>query len=151
MSIRIQSVDWHVARSALYAVRHQVFVMEQNVPEEIEVDALDPLCHHFLATTGEHVPIGTARVTPDGHIGRVAVLKQWRRRGVGRALMDASIQFALSAGFATIFLNSQQSAAGFYRRLGFESYGEPFIEAGIAHIAMRRVASGHDEQGACDS
>ena len=73
---------------ALRAVRETVFVVEQGVPADIELDALDPACTHVLARDAGGAPIGTGRLAPDGRIGRMAVLRDWRGRGVGRALLS---------------------------------------------------------------
>ena len=138
MEFEIHQVDWDTHRDSLYAVRHEVFVVGQNVPEEYEVDSADEICVHFLASDATGNPIGTSRVLADGHIGRVAVLASWRGKGVGRALMLASIQKVVELGLSQALLDSQIAASDFYQKLGFESYGEEFLECGIPHIAMRR-------------
>jgi len=132
----VRRADWATEQPLLRAVRTTVFVEEQHVPVEIEWDAMDPLCVHALAVDGTGRPIGTARLLPDGHIGRVAVLAAWRGTGVGLALMRWMIEAARSAGHRHVALNSQQSAAGFYERLGFHVDGAPFWEAGIPHVPM---------------
>ena len=138
MEFEIHQVDWETRRDSLYKVRHEVFVIGQNVPEEDEVDGADESCAHFLAVDASGNPIGTSRVLPDGHIGRVAVLSSWRAKGVGRALMLASIEQVSAAGLHEALLHSQLTAAGFYQKLGFEPYGEEFLECDIPHIAMRK-------------
>lgn len=135
-NVTVSSVDWTTCRDQLYQVRHEVFVIGQNVPIELEQDEMDPLCIHFLALDGRF-PVGTARVDREGHIGRVAVLESYRGKGVGTKLMKAAIQRAQSEGCPAALLNSQVSAVEFYSKLGFEPYGAEFIEAGIAHVAMR--------------
>ena len=138
MDFEIQKVDWSTHRDSLYAVRHEVFVVGQNVPEEYEVDGADESCTHFLASDTLGNPIGTSRVLADGHIGRVAVLTPWRGKGVGRALMLASIQRVVELGLPLALLDSQLTAVEFYQKLGFECYGEEFMECGIPHVAMRK-------------
>ena len=138
MEFEIHQVDWETHRESLYAIRHEVFVVGQNVPEEAEVDGADPDCFHFLALDSLGKPIGTARVMNDGHIGRVAVLKPCRGKGVGRALMLASIQGVSDLGLPHALLSSQISAVEFYQKLGFECFGDEFQECGISHIAMRK-------------
>ena len=138
MDFEIHQVDWDTHREYLLAVRYEVFVVGQNVPEEFEVDGADGSCSHFLATDLTGNPIGTSRVLADGHIGRVAVLEPWRGKGVGRALMLASIQRVSELCLPAALLNSQTAAAEFYQKLGFERYGEEFLECGMPHIAMRK-------------
>jgi len=113
-------------------------VIEQQVPEEIEVDEFDPESFHVLAIeiTGRE-PIGTARLLPDGHIGRVAVLKKWRNCGVGFALVSALIEKARSEKFDELVLHAQTWTIGFYEKLGFVCEGAEFEEAGIPHRSMR--------------
>ena len=90
---RVEAVDYTAAQDDLRRVRDVVFVEEQGVPRDLERDALDPLCHHVIARNAEGQPIGTARLTPDHRIGRMAVLSAWRGRGVGEALLLALLAF----------------------------------------------------------
>jgi len=129
--------DYAAALASLRSVREAVFVQEQQVPAEIELDAHDPLCQHVLALDAEDRPIGTGRLTPDGRIGRMAVLAGWRGRGVGEALLDALIERARQLGWRELSLHAQASAIGFYARRGFLPFGERFVEAGIDHQSMR--------------
>ena len=115
-----------------------VFVVEQKVPVEEEIDDLDPIAVHFLAVDSNGLAIGTARVIPDGHIGRVAVLKDWQGRGVGRVLTEATIEYLRSKSFEEAKLNSQVQVVEFYEKLGFESHGEVFYECEIPHLAMSK-------------
>ena len=132
----VRLVAWDEAREALASVRRAVFVVEQNVPEELEWDEADAVSQHALASA-DGVPIGTARLLPDGHIGRIAVLRAWRGRGVGAALLTAMIDAARQRGFATVLLNAQVQALDFSRRFGFVAEGDVFPDAGIPHRAMR--------------
>ncbi|WP_404473799.1 GNAT family N-acetyltransferase [Vreelandella venusta] len=131
----IISGDWHTLGDAASAIRSTVFIDEQRVPQEEEWDGRDPECHHFLATL-DGQPVGTARLLPDGHIGRVAVLSSARGKGIGIQLMEAAIQAARDAGHTTAELSAQLHALAFYERLGFVAYGDVFMDAGIPHRHM---------------
>ena len=133
---RVQVVDFTEALAELRAVRDEVFVEEQQVPVELEHDALDPQCTHVIARLLDGTPVGTARLTPDHHVGRMAVRAPWRGRGVGDALLLVLVEEARKRGWTEVRLNSQVSAIGFYERHGFRPEGERFMEAGIEHQAM---------------
>lgn len=135
-SIRVR--NWDEARAEARHIRELVFVREQGVPLELEMDEQDVRCDHALAYAAEGAAVGTGRLLPDGHIGRMAVLKQWRGEGVGALVLQALIERARERGHASVGLNAQTYAAGFYRRFGFEVSGAEFMEAGIPHVAMRR-------------
>lgn len=137
MTFRVRPADWEADQPALRAVREQVFVREQSVPLEMEWDEFDELSRHVIAEA-QGAAIGTGRLLPDGHIGRMAVLHGWRERGVGSALLRVLLDMARAAGHDHARLNAQVGAIAFYRRFGFEAVGEEFIEAGIPHIAMSR-------------
>ncbi len=122
---------------ALRSVRETVFVEEQRVPRELELDALDPACTHALAEDADGRPIGTGRLTPDRRIGRMAVLPGWRGSGVGGALLHALLRQAHDHGWQEVSLHAQVDAIAFYRRHGFIAQGERFHEAGIEHQSMR--------------
>ncbi|MEO6172746.1 MAG: GNAT family N-acetyltransferase, partial [Arenimonas sp.] len=134
---RVEPADYQVDFKDLRAVREPVFVLEQNVPIEEEWDALDPLCHHVIARDSNNKAIGTGRLTPEHKIGRMAVLKEWRGKEVGAALLQTLIDKARELGWPEVSLNSQVSALGFYDKFGFVSYGEEFEEAGIMHRKMK--------------
>ncbi len=134
----IRLCDWAQERARLSAVRRAVFIDEQGVPEALEWDADDPGSLHLLAVDGAGQPIGCARLLPDGHVGRMAVLAGWRGCGVGRALLAAALQAARARGLATVRLSAQTHAAGFYARAGFVAEGEEYEEAGIPHVAMQK-------------
>ncbi|RCK79380.1 MAG: GNAT family acetyltransferase YjcF [Candidatus Ozemobacter sibiricus] len=134
---RIEEVRWATHAAALSAVRFAVFVEEQQVPRELELDGLDPTARHVLACDAAGRPIGTARLLPDGQIGRVAVLPAWRGQGLGRALMAAVLAIARAAGHVEVFLHAQEQVIPFYTRLGFQAEGDRFFEAGIPHRLMR--------------
>jgi len=139
---RVEPADFQGALAELRAVRDEVFVGEQGVPVELEHDALDPLCAHVVARLLDGTPIGTARLTPERRIGRMAVRAPWRGRGVGDALLLALVDEARKRGWPEVRLNSQASAIGFYARHGFRPEGERFVEAGIEHQAMVRTLAG---------
>jgi predicted GNAT family N-acyltransferase len=134
---RVEPADYQVDFKDLRAVREPVFVVEQMVPIEEEWDALDPLCHHVIARDAHHQPIGTGRLTPEHKIGRMAVMKPWRGKQVGAAILQTLIEKARELGWHEVTLNSQVSAIGFYAKFGFESYGDEFEEAGIQHRKMK--------------
>ena len=123
-----------------FGLRYEVFVDEQGVPRELEVDEFDLCATHLVALCDNQV-IGTLRMLDDGgaaKIGRVAVRAAVRRTGIGARLMDRAAAIALERGFKEIILHAQVAVAGFYRRLGYVEEGDLFDEAGIPHIAMRK-------------
>ncbi len=128
-------VDWERDSGDCLAIRQAVFVKEQGIDPALEFDGRDPLCVHALAYANGSA-VGTARMLPDGHIGRVAVLAAWRGHGIGRLLMDSLIAAARARGDSAVHLASQESAIGFYRQLGFTSHGAMYLEAGIPHLDM---------------
>lgn len=130
-----QRIDWATHGNACLAVRRQVFVQEQGIAPAVEFDGRDPDCIHVLAQHHDQA-IGTARMLPDAHIGRVAVLAPWRGHGVGRLLMVALTEEARLRGESAVHLASQESAIDFYRRLGFVAHGDMYLEAGIPHLDM---------------
>jgi predicted GNAT family N-acyltransferase len=133
----VRSASWEGDGEALRHVRFAVFVDEQKVPAEIEIDALDAVCAHALALDDTGCPIGTARLDDAGHIGRVAVLSAWRRRGVGLALMRHLMEHARQRGMTRIELSAQLQALPFYEAIGFVAEGEVYLEAGIEHRHMQ--------------
>jgi predicted GNAT family N-acyltransferase len=115
-----------------------VFVREQGVPPELEMDDQDAHCDHALAYAEDGPAVATGRLLPDGHVGRMAVLKEWRSRGVGALVLRALVDLARQRRHESVRLNAQANAAGFYRRYGFEVSGPEFMEAGIPHLPMQR-------------
>jgi len=136
--IRIDLVSWEAAREPASAIRHEVFVEEQGVPREIELDEHDPQCLHAIAHDETGLQVGTGRLLPDGHIGRMAVRRAWRGRGIGGAILERLIEAARVRGDLEVVLSAQVHALDFYRAYGFAEEGSPYVEAGIAHQAMRR-------------
>jgi predicted GNAT family N-acyltransferase len=135
---RIELMSWERARELASPIRFEVFVQEQRVPAEIELDEYDALSVHAVAFEGARA-IGTGRLLPDGHIGRMAILKDWRRRGIGAAILEALVDAARRRGDREIALSAQAHAVAFYRAYGFEPVGEVYEEAGIPHQAMVRT------------
>jgi predicted GNAT family N-acyltransferase len=132
----IRVCDWVEAAPALRRIRYDVFVVEQRVPEALEWDDADAHSIHALAEDHSRVPIGCARLLADGHIGRVAVLRAWRGRGVGSALLLRLADEAQRRGDARAIVNAQVAAIPFYARHGFVATGDVFEEAGIPHRVM---------------
>jgi predicted GNAT family N-acyltransferase len=138
----VRRVTWAGAEAQLRAVREAVFVGEQGVPLEVEMDGLDAGCVHVVAVASDGRAVGTARLAADGKIGRMAVLGDWRGRGVGSALVGALVDIAVGQGLSLVRLAAQTHAVGFYERHGFRAEGEVFEEAGIPHRRMFRRVGG---------
>ncbi len=135
-SYYIRLAHWPQDSAALRLVREKVFVEEQHVPVKLEWDGLDPECLHLIAQDAEGNPIGTGRLLPDGHIGRMAVLQEWRGHGVGTALLLALMEAGRKRGFRKLILASQVRAMPFYEKQGFIAEGGVFDDAGIPHRHM---------------
>jgi predicted GNAT family N-acyltransferase len=129
---------WGVDRPLLQQVRRQVFVVEQQVPEEEEWDEEDEICVHVLATRNRE-PVGTGRISPAGKIGRLAVLSKFRGRGIGERMMRMLIEQACHRGLIEVSLNAQVQVVPFYEKRGFKAEGPVFDEAGIPHRKMRKA------------
>ena len=134
--LKIELLDWAAAQAEAKRIRFTVFVQEQAVPPELEMDEHDAQCVHALAYRDGRA-IGTGRLLPDGHIGRMAVLKEWRGHGAGRAMLRRLIAAARARGDREVLLSSQVHALDFYRAEGFQPEGAVYEEAGIPHLAMR--------------
>lgn len=136
MDITVEAGGWDALRAPCTDVRITVFVDEQGVPLEEEIDALDPGSTHYVARDASGETLGCARMTPEGRIGRIAVYRPHRGRGVGRALMRAVLADARSRGLPGVTLHAQTHARGFYEGFGFAARGDVFDECGIPHVAM---------------
>jgi len=151
---KAKSVTFHVSRALwpqqdiveqkeiIFSIREQVFVIEQSVDADIEWDGRDHLCRHVIAFSDDHAPIGTGRLLPGGHIGRIAVIASWRDKGVGSAILEALISIAREEETDSVYLNSQTQAIAFYKRFGFVPDGTVFMEANIAHQKMTLAFKG---------
>ncbi len=145
MTVELFGVEDNERIARAFAVRRAVFVREQGVPEEEEIDAHDrsdaSACHALIALDGRPVAAGRFFVRPDGavQIGRMAVLAAYRARGIGRALLDALVDEAQRRGFSRVVLHAQTHARGFYERADFIAHGAEFLDAGILHVEMERA------------
>jgi predicted GNAT family N-acyltransferase len=137
MKPRIVLGGWTALQESAKPIRFEVFVHEQKVPSDLELDEMDAVCVHAIAYDGDGKPVATGRLLPDGHIGRMAVVREMRGQGVGGAILEALMAEAKRRGDAAVVLNAQTHAEPFYRRYGFLREGEEFMEAGIPHIQMR--------------
>jgi predicted GNAT family N-acyltransferase len=135
----VRRIRWSELNGILRAIRMKVFVEEQHVPQALELDGLDDDCVHAVAETAAGEAIGTGRLLPDGHIGRMAVIHEWRSKGVGRMLLAELVAAAVERGDPAIVLSAQTHAIGFYQRNGFEVISEEYFDAGIPHRTMRLV------------
>jgi len=135
--IRVEQTSWQASEAEIRRIRMRVFVEEQQVPVELDFDGLDPDCIHWLAYDADNRPVGTGRLLPDGHFGRMAVLKPNRKCGIGDAIMRAVIETAAVGQLPELFLHAQLTALPFYSGLGFVSYGVEFMDADMPHIAMK--------------
>ncbi len=131
--------SWRQLASDAKAVRHEVFVLEQQVPVEMEWDEMDDASLHVVCYDADRQAVATARLLPDGHIGRMAVRQSLRGRGIGGALLRALMDVAQQRGDHAVLLSAQRHAENFYQHHGFVREGNEYSEAGIAHIAMRHV------------
>ena len=137
MNIKAIICDYKSHTEDICAIRYEVIVGEQNVQEELEIDGLDGEAKHVLAFVDD-LPIGTGRILGDGHIGRVAVLRDYRGLGIGKMIMKELIKWAQDMSMDKVWLSSQWHAHSFYLDLGFVCIGEIYKEAGIDHIKMFR-------------
>jgi predicted GNAT family N-acyltransferase len=140
--IHVRIAETREDRDRCMEIRLVVFVHEQKVPPEEEVDNLEDLCTHFIAEGDDQTALGTARlyITPDGQAKaqRVAVHKDARGLGVGAELMRFLEEEALSRGHGEVILGAQTQAIPFYERIGYTCYGAEFMDAGIPHRWMKK-------------
>jgi len=134
----VRTTSWSVDQVSLQSLRRSVFILEQQVPESLEWDDFDAVSVHALAQDARGNAIGTGRLLRDGHIGRMAVIREWRKRGVGSAILEQLIDCARKRGDREVHLNAQTHAIGFYQRYGFSAHGAEFPDAGIPHRKMTR-------------
>ncbi len=138
--VELRTGDWATLGADALAVRTAVFVREQGIPQQLEHDEHDAQSVHCVAYRDGHA-LGTGRLLPDGHIGRMAVLPHARGAGIGGSILGELLALAAARGDTRIELSAQCQVESFYRAQGFEAVGEAFHEAGIAHIRMRRLLS----------
>jgi predicted GNAT family N-acyltransferase len=136
-TLRVELCDWERARPLAAPIRFAVFVEEQNVPADIEIDAWDPQCLHALARGEAGEVLGTGRLLPDGHIGRMAVVAGARGHGVGSALLRTLMEEAQRRGHEATVLSAQTHAVPFYQRHGYVVVSGEYMDAGIPHVDMR--------------
>ncbi len=135
-SLIVRTATWPDDQATLKAIRFEVFVREQGVPAELEVDDNDPVSIHAIAwQAGEAA--GCGRLLPDGHIGRMAVRRTWRGQGVGAAILMHLIERARQRGDREIVLSAQTHAIAFYERFGFVAEGPVYLDCDIPHRQMR--------------
>lgn len=137
MEFTIHPVTWHDAEPLLRTVREAVFMGEQGVSAELEWDGLDEVSHHVLALSNAGRAIGCGRILPSAHVGRIAVVKEWRGKKVGTALLEGLLAYASSRHYPEVELDAQVQALPFYRRFGFVEEGEIFMDANIPHRKIR--------------
>jgi predicted GNAT family N-acyltransferase len=125
-------------KERIMQVRYAVFVEEQRVPEELEQDEKDPECRHALLLMDER-PVATGRLEADGHIGRIAVVRSHRGKGLGSRIVSFLEDKAQAQGLRRVFLGAQLQAIPFYEKLGYQCYGDEFMDAGIAHRHMEKT------------
>jgi len=140
-SWHVKIADWSKLdeQEAIKAVRQQVFIIEQQVPVELEWDGLDTECLHLLVSCDKTNDVATARMHKTqrtAHIGRMAVLKPYRQQGIGSLMLKTLLEQAGLLAVKEIKLNAQTLAIGFYQRHGFDAVGDEFLDAGIPHYKM---------------
>ncbi len=132
----VSLVCWHDGEPLLKAIREAVFIREQGIPAELEWDGLDEGCRHALALSHQGDAIGCGRMLASGHIGRIAVLPQWRKKKVGTAIMEALLDYARAHDYKQVDVDAQTYALPFYRSFEFVEQGDVFMDAGLPHIKM---------------
>ena len=134
---RVVDAAWPTDEEKLFAVRHQVFVVEQQVPEDQEWVGDDDQFSAVLAVDQNQQPIGAGRISADGVIGRMAVLNAWRGKGVWTAILERLIQLGIESDLQQFTLSAQLHAVEFYATRGFVAEGPIYLDAGIEHRSMR--------------
>ena len=129
----------------IFALRKAVFIEEQDVPADVEMDELDPICQHVLAWK-DGIAVGTGRIAPDGRIGRMAVSASCRGQGIGRDILNGLMRMGRDMGVERLYLSAQCQAIPFYEKAGFVASGPVYDDAGIEHRHMTLPpASGGDD------
>ena len=135
-SYSVKLTNWAVHRDEISLIRRQVFIDEQNVPEDMEWDGLDEEAVHVIAINNQNKITGTGRLLHTGQIGRMAVLKDERNKGIGGDMLKLLIKYASDNQIFPLFLHAQLSAVDFYKRYGFKETGGIFDDANIPHCKM---------------
>jgi predicted GNAT family N-acyltransferase len=135
-NIHIIEASWAEYKTQLVQIRSLVFMDEQQVPADLDRDGLDDTALHLLAMSGQKA-VGCARLLADGSIGRMAVLKHWRGKGVGSMLLSTAIKLHQQQAAPVIQLSAQVHAIPFYEKSGFEVCSQPYLDANIMHVDMR--------------
>jgi predicted GNAT family N-acyltransferase len=138
IELRIELKSWAEAQPLAAPIRYAVFLEEKDPPPGIELDELDPRCTHAVATDASGKAVGTGRLHPDGQIGRLVVLKEWRRLGVGEAILAALIDEARKRRYPEVTVSAGLQAAEFYRGHGFVADGKVFKEGSTLQQKMRK-------------
>ena len=133
MSFSVRIVDWSSAEQTLRMIRETVYIMEQGVHEEEEFDGQDAGCVHVLVEDNKDRPIATARMLKSGQVGRMAVLRHWRKKGVGSAMLIKLFVEARIMGLKQLTADAQVRALPFYEKHGFRVVGDEFMDARIPH------------------
>lgn len=133
--IIIKTVDFDKNFSEIEEIRTSVFIKEQNVPVELEWDKFDNDSIHIIAYYNNKA-VGTARLLNDGHIGRMAVLKDYRNRNIGQNMLKYILDIAKKKALNTIELSAQEHAVDFYKKYGFSVTSKVYMDAGIPHYDM---------------
>ncbi len=136
-NIKIRIANWDSDKDSLARIRRRVFIEEQNVPEDMEWDEHDDSATHFLASLDNRV-IATARLKTDGQIGRMAVLAEYRNKGIGSKLLQFILLTARQQQLKKAYLHAQVSAVPFYKKHGFTTHSHVFYEANIPHQVMSK-------------
>ena len=136
---RVMQTSWDKHKKDLIRIRTLVFINEQLVPPELEWDGYDNDCWHVIASANDAEYIATGRMLYDGHIGRMAVLPEFRGQGIGSSMLNELINLAKQQGLKEVFLHAQTSAIEFYQKHGFIISSDEFMDAGIPHVTMRKT------------
>jgi len=137
----IKKCGWNSDKQQLSDIRREVFINEQQVPEELEWDEFDQSAQHVIALNQAGQPIATGRIKTDGHIGRMSVLKEYRQQGIGSAILLVLLDNAHQQNLKRVYLHAQVNAVPFYEKHGFIVQGKEFVDAGIAHKTMYKNLS----------
>lgn len=137
LPVSVKTATWPDDAATLKAIRFDVFVDEQGIPADSEIDAHDPVSIHAIAWSGGEA-LGCGRLLPDGHIGRMAVRRRWRGQGVGGLVLEHLIERARQRGDREVVLSAQTHAIGFYEKFGFVAEGEIYPDCDIPHRDMRK-------------